>query len=530
MSETYDYIVVGSGSGGAVVAGRLSEDPGVSVLVLEAGGRSRPHMNVQVPAAFAKQFKTDLDWEFYTEPEPHLDGREIYQPRGKMLGGCSGMNAQMWVRGNRSDYDNWAKAGATGWSYDEVLPLYKRAEHHVLGPDEHHGGSGPLHIEYHRSLNPASEQLLDGMVETGLERIDNYNGERQEGVAEYQVTQKSGQRWTTYDGYLRPHRKRPNLTIRTGAFVRRVLLAGDVATGVEVEIDGTTRTVHAAKEVILAAGAYQTPQLLMLSGIGPADHLREHGIEVVVDNDHVGAHLMDHPLYCVNYETSATGTLFEAEKPKSLLQYLTTRKGLLTSNVGEVGGFFHTRDGDEAPYMQLIAGPVYFWQGGTVAYEESPVVCIGLSMVGAESEGRVSLASADPHDKPKVRHNYFAERSDMDAMVTGIERAREVFATNAVKGSIGKEVHPGPGVGAGRDEVEAEIRRNVTHTFHPSCTARMGTEDDGVLGADLRVHGVRGLRVVDASAMPRITHGNTHAPTVLIGEKAADMIRTGSRA
>ncbi|TSD99664.1 FAD-binding protein [Skermania sp. ID1734] len=522
---TFDYIVVGAGSGGAVVAGRLSENSSARVLLIEAGGSGR-HLNIQIPAAFSKQFKTKHDWEFYTEPEPHLNGRKIYQPRGKYLGGCSGMNAMIYIRGNRADYDGWAKAGAVGWSYDEVLPLFKRSEHNSRGANDFHGSTGPLYIEDPRSPNELSQRLVEAMAATGLPRNDDFNGSDQLGAGLYQLTQHRGQRWTTADGYVKPARKRDNFTVWTDTFVRRLQLDGDRVTGVEVERDGKREVVRADREVILAAGALNTPQLLMLSGIGPADHLREHNIAVVVDNPNVGSHLMDHPMYLVNYETTAKGTLAGAENPVQLLNYVLRRRGLLTSNIGEAGAFFHTRAGDDAPYMQFIAAPGYFWEHGFGKHAK-PAFAIGCSMVGAQSTGQVRLRSADPKDKAAVTFNYFAESDDMEAMVTGIERAREVAAAGPLAEFLGDEIHPGPKVSI-RAGIEEEVRRNVEHTYHPSCTARIGTDSDGVVDPELRVHGVRGLRVADASVFPTIPHGNTHAPTVMVGEKAAAMIAGSS--
>ncbi|KRB76982.1 hypothetical protein ASE01_09455 [Nocardioides sp. Root190] len=522
----FDHIVVGSGSGGAVLAGRLSEDPGVSVLVLEAGGRSRPNMNVQIPAAFAKLFHTKVDWGYESEPEPHLDGRRIYQPRGKMLGGTSGMNAMIYIRGNRADYDGWAKAGADGWSYDEVLPLFRRMESNSRGPSEFHGASGPQYVEDAPDPREGSRRLVEAMAETGMGRTDDFNGAQQEGASLYQRFTRRGQRWTTYDGYLAPHRKRPNLTITPNALVHRVVIESGRATGVVVRIDGELQTIRARRDVVLSAGAYNTPHLLMLSGIGPAAHLAEHGIETVVDNAHVGAHLMDHPMYMVNWDTSDKDNLAFAEKPAQLVKYLLGRKGMLTSNIGEAGAFFHTSVADDAPYMQMIGAPVYFWEHGAGTYD-GQALAIGLSMVGARSEGWVRLASADPERKPLVCNNYFEHPDDMRSMLDGIERAREVMAAKALRGRANHEIHPGASYGT-RAELEGAVRSGVEHTYHPSCTARMGVEGEGVLDANLRVRGVEGLRVVDASAMPKVTHGNTHAPTMLIGEKAADLIRSGS--
>jgi choline dehydrogenase-like flavoprotein len=490
-------------------------------------GRSRPNLNVQIPAAFNKQFKTDLDWEYYSEPEPQLNGRRIFQPRGKMLGGSSGMNAMIYIRGNRADYDGWAKAGATGWSYDEVLPLFRRSESNSRGASEFHGASGPQYVEDAVDPRNGSLALVEAMAEIGIGRTEDFNGAQQEGAGLYQRLTHRAQRWTTWDAFLAPHRKRPNLTITGGALVHRVLIENGTATGVVVRIGGQLRTIRANREVVLSAGAYNTPQLLMLSGIGPADHLAEHGIDVEVDNAHVGSHLMDHPMYMMNWDTSDPDNLADAEKPVQLLKYLLRRKGMLTSNIGEAGCFFHTSVEDDAPQMQMIGAPAYFREHGFLEHEGN-AIAIGLSLVGARSEGTVRLASDDPEAKARICNNYFDDPRDMTSMIDGIERAREVVQTRALSGSINYEIHPGARYTDSRKELEEAVRVGVDHTYHPSCTARMGTEDEGVLDASLRVYGVQGLRVADASAMPRVTHGNTHAPTILIGEKAAEMIRTGN--
>ncbi|MBE9372876.1 GMC family oxidoreductase N-terminal domain-containing protein [Saccharopolyspora sp. HNM0983] len=521
-TATFDYIVVGAGSAGAVAASRLSEDPSASVLLIEAGGTHR-HMNVRIPAAFSSQFKTKIDWDLHTEPEPNLDGRRIYHPRGKMLGGSSSMNAMIYVRGNRADYDGWAKAGATGWSYDELLPLFKRSEVNSRGAGKYHGGDGPLHVEDLRSPNPLSRMFVDAMVATGAARNDDFNGAEQEGAGLYQVTHHRGHRWTTADGYLIPASKRRNLTVLKHAHALRLRMSRQCVSGIDVEVNGQRQEYRCRREVVVSAGAFNTPQLLMLSGIGPADHLAAHDIDVVVDNPNVGAHLMDHPMYCVNFATTAKGTLAGAQSPAQLLNFVLRRRGLLTSNVGEGGAFVHTRQGDEAPAMQYLFAPGYFWKHGFTNYNE-PSFAIGCSLVGPKSRGTVRLRSSDPKERVAATFNYFDAPEDMDSMVDGIERARVVATTGELGKVVGKELHPGSALQT-RTELERAIRHDVEHTYHPACTARIGTERDGVVDHELRVHGVSGLRVADASVFPTIPHGNTHAPSVLAGEKVADLIR-----
>jgi choline dehydrogenase-like flavoprotein len=518
---SFDYIVVGAGSAGAVVAARLSESPGTTVLLIEAGG-SHKHLNVQVPAAFSKQFKSKLDWAYYSEPEEYLDGRRIFMPRAKMLGGCSSMNAMIYIRGNKADYDTWAKDGATGWSYDDVLPLFRKAENNSRGADEYHGDSGPLYVQDLRSPNELSRKFVEAMAATGLAANDDFNGAEQAGTGLYQVTQRRGMRWTTADGYISPARKRGNFHVLTNTQVLRVRIQNGVAVGVDAERDGKSRFIRASKEVILSAGAINTPQLLMLSGIGPADHLAGHGIPVIVDNPNVGDHYMDHPMVLIAMETTAKGTLHEAESPKWLLAYLTRRTGLLTSNIGEVGAFVHTRSGDAAPDMQYLGAPAYFYDHGFRTYP-APAAGIGCSLVGAKSTGHVRLRSGDPKDTPAITANYLKEPEDMQAVITAVERAREILTSAPLRGLMGKEIHPG-GDTTSRQALEKIIRREAEHTYHPACTARIGTESSGVVDPELRVHGVQRLRVADASVFPTIPHGNTNAPTVMTGEKAAIMI------
>ena len=518
---SYDYIVVGAGSAGAVVAARLAESADNKVLLIEAGGSHR-HMNVQVPAAFSRQFKTNLDWGYFSEPERYLGGRRIFMPRAKMLGGCSSMNAMIYIRGNRADYDTWAKDGATGWSYADVLPLFRKSENNSRGADDYHGADGPLYVQDLRSPNEMSLKLVEAITSTGVEANDDFNGAEQLGTGFYQVTQRRGMRWTTADGYINPARKRRNFNVLTNTVMLRVRIENGAAVGVEAERDGQRGFIRASKEVILSAGAINTPQLLMLSGIGPADHLAEHGISVIVDNPNVGDHYMDHPMCMINVETTASGTLDEAQSPTWLLTYLARRTGLLTSNIGEAGAFVHTRPGDAAPDMQYICAPGYFYDHGFRTYA-TPAVAIGCSLVGAQSTGHVKLRSGDPKDRPAITANYLKEAEDMQAMITAVERGREIFASVPLRGLVGREIHPG-GDTSSRQALDRIIRREVEHTYHPACTARIGAESGGVVDPQLRVHGVQRLRVADASVFPTIPHGNTHAPTVMAGEKAAIMI------
>jgi choline dehydrogenase-like flavoprotein len=519
--EMFDYVIVGSGSAGSLLAARLSEDPALSVCLIEAGGSDRA-LEVKIPAAFPKLFKTGRDWAYFSDPEPGLMGRRLFMPRGKMLGGSSSMNAMLFVRGNSEDYDGWAKQGATGWSYDEVLPSFREMEHFSRGADRYRGTGGPLHVTDHVSRTPITERLVAAAQEAGFAFNTDYNGARQEGVSYLQINQRRGRRWSAADAWLRPAMRRRNLTVLTGAHALRVVLHQQRAVAVAVGSEGAESLIRARREVILSAGAINTPQLLMLSGIGPGDHLAEHGIEVQVDNPNVGAHLQDHPFYLANWETSARGTLAEAEHPIQALRFLLRGNGLLTSTVAEATAFFRSRDGLPAPDLQFHFGAAYFHNHGFHKHPR-PAFAIAPTLVAPQSRGRVRLRSSDPLAVPSIVGNHLTDPADIAALAVGVERAREIAAQPAVRDIVGKELHPGPAV-TGRKAIEAELRRNTELIYHPTSTARMGSEATGVVDEQLRVHGVSGLRVVDASVFPAITRGNTNAPTYVVAHRGADLI------
>jgi choline dehydrogenase len=519
----HDYVIVGAGSAGCVLANRLSEDPETKVLLIEAGGRDR-HPNIKIPAAFAKQFRTKLDWDFNTEPEPHCAGRSLYMPRGKGLGGSSSMNAMLYVRGHPLDYEGWAAGGATGWGWDDIRPYFLRAEDNERGASEYHAVGGPLRVEDERSPRPLTGRFLAACEEAGIPRIDDYNGPEQDGASIAQVTQRRGRRWSTADGYLRPALKRPNLDVITGAQVLGVEHEGRCAIGVRYRARrGGDQIAYADAEVILAAGALASPHLLMLSGIGPAEQLREQGIEVAVDLPGVGENLQDHPAMSYVWEVPAGGSLADAEKPKALLEFLLRRTGPLTSTVAEAFAFVRSRPGLAQPNLQFHFGPAFFVNHGFDDYD-GHALTMGPVLVAPRSRGWVRLGSADPTEKPRILTNSLAEPEDAAAMVAGARLAREIVGQGPLAEVVGKEVLPGADIDS--DEgLEEDIRRRMELLYHPVGTCRMGTGEDAVVDPELRVRGVEGLRVIDASIMPTIVSGNTNAPVIAIAEKGADLIR-----
>ncbi|HEX8050705.1 MAG TPA: GMC family oxidoreductase N-terminal domain-containing protein [Solirubrobacterales bacterium] len=523
----HDYVVVGAGSAGCVLANRLSEDPSVRVLLIEAGRRDR-HPNIKIPAAFAKQFKTKLDWDLATEPEPHCDNRSLYIPRGKGLGGSSSMNAMLYVRGNPLDYDGWAAAGASGWSWSEVLPYFLRAEDNQRGASEYHATGGPLRVEDERSPRPLTGRFLAACAEAGIPRIADYNGPEQDGAALAQVTQRNGKRWSAADAYLRPALGRPNLEVVTGALVSGLEIEGGVARGVRYSRGrgGGEQLARAGREVILSAGAIASPQLLLLSGVGPADQLRGVGVPVVHDLPGVGENLQDHPYVSCVWDVPGGGSLLDAEKPKALLEYLLRRTGPLTSSVAEAFAFIRSRPGLPGPDLQFHFGPAYFVDNGFDEYD-GHAITTGPVLVKPRARGWVRLRSTDPSAKPRILTNSLSEQEDVEALAAGVHRAREIASTTPLAEVVGRELFPGPEVDTD-DAIVADIRRRAELLYHPVGTCRMGTGPDAVVAPDLRVHGLEGLRVVDASVMPLIPSGNTNAPTIMIAEKAADLIRSGA--
>ena len=527
----YDYVIVGAGSAGCVLADRLSRDPEVSVLVLEYGGNApwwdwRIHM----PAGLSEPMNgTTYNWDYRTEPEPNLANRRIHQPRGKVLGGSSAINGMAYVRGHARDYDRWAQDPALAhWSYADCLPYFRRAECHDRGADAYHGGDGPLYTETGKGWSPLYDAWIEAGRQAGYGYTADMNGERQEGVGPMQMTVHEGVRWSAYLAYLKPALARPNVTAVTGALTTKVVFDGTRAVGVQYARGGRSHAVRAARKVILAAGAINTPQLLMLSGVGAADHLRRHDIPVIADVPGVGTNYQDHLELYVQQACTQPVSLYRALHPinkvKIGLEWYLFRKGLGATNHFEAGGFIRSRAGVEHPDLQYHFLPMAIRYDGKAAAEGDGFQA-HVGPMRSRSRGSVSLRSADPREAPVIVGNYMSHDDDWREMRASVRLTREIFAQAAFDPYRGDEIAPGKDVRSDR-EIDEWVARHAESAYHPSCTCPMGGDPDAgaVVDGDTSVHGVDGLHVVDSSIFPTIPSGNLNAPTIMVAEKAADLI------
>lgn len=525
---TYDYVIVGAGSAGCVMANRLSEDPKTNVLLLEAGGKDG-NIWIKIPAGFTKTMDMPgVNWLFDSEPEESSGNRPIPIPRGRVLGGSSSINGMLYVRGQHRDYDGWAQLGNRGWSYDDVLPYFKKAENREGDASEYHGVGGPLNVADLRESHELLDAVIDAAETAGYPRNPDYNGATQDGFGYYQVTQKGGRRFSAADAYLHAVRGRPNLTVQTDAHTKRILFDGRRAVGVAYDRNGSEHEAKAEREVILCAGAVQSPQLLELSGVGPAELLREHGIEVVQELPGVGENYQDHYVTRMATRINRPFTLNETTRGLSLvggvLKYAVARQGDLTFPAGIVFGFVRTRPELESPDVQYHIAHASYKDSKKRIFDREPGLTISPCQLRPESRGTIHIGSGDPYAAPLIRPRFLTTKTDQDTLVAGMRIARQLTASDPLAGYCVAEVRPGLDCESD-DELLDYARHNGGTIYHPIGTCKMGSDPMAVVNDKLQVHGVERIRVVDASIMPTLTSGNTHAPTVMIAEKAADMIK-----
>ncbi|MEE4011109.1 choline dehydrogenase [Roseibium sp. FZY0029] len=528
MSDQFDFIIVGAGSAGCAMAYRLSEDPGNRVLVLEFGGTDVGPL-IQMPAALSYPMNMPLyDWGYASEPEPHLGGRRLATPRGKVIGGSSSINGMVYVRGHACDFDTWEEMGASGWGYRHVLPYYKRQEHSHGGQEDWRGTDGPLHVQRGTKWNPLFNAFKTAGEQAGYGVTADYNGERQEGFGDMEMTVHRGRRWSAANAYLKPALKRGNLTLVKGALVRRVLIEDKRAVGVEFETGGEIREAKAAREVILSASSINSPKILMQSGIGPASHLAEMGIDVVADRPGVGANLQDHLELYLQQACTQPITLYKHwnlfSKAVIGAQWLFLKQGLGASNQFESCAFIRSKAGVKYPDIQYHFLPFAVRYDGQAAAEGHGFQA-HVGPMRSKSRGRVKLTSSDPKAKPSILFNYMSHDDDWEDFRTCIRLTREIFGQEAFAPYRGKEIQPGDDVQSD-ESLNDFIREHVESAYHPCGTCRMGAKDDAmaVVDPECRVIGVDGLRVADSSIFPQITNGNLNAPSIMVGEKASDHI------
>ena len=534
--DSFDYVIVGAGSAGCVLANRLSANPAVKVALIEAGPSDQgwlAKLLINVPAGvFSTIGSPRYNWLFEYAADPKVNGgKPVFCPRGRVLGGSSAINGMIYIRGHRRDYDGWAAQGADGWAWKDVLPVFKKHENHEAGANAFHGAGGEFNVARQRDPHPINKALMAAAEELQLGRTPDFNGAEQDGFGYWDVNQRNGERLSSSRAFLEPAAGRPNLAIVTGALTRRVVIEGGRATGVEVSREGRTQIIGAAREVIVAAGAISSPQVLMLSGIGPGEELGRHGIEVALDLPGVGANLQDHQdvMLCwssprhtlYGYSLQALPWMIAAP-----FKYLFQRKGPFSTNTVESGGFVRSKPGLEQPDLQIILGPEYMNQNRSIPRGHG--FSFHVSLLQPKSRGRITLASADPAAKPVLQANFLSDEGgeDLEGLVRGFKMVRRLVNAPAMDAYRGEEVFPGPKVESD-DDIRDFTRSTLGTTFHPAGSCRMGKDAMAVVDPQLRVRGIAGLRVIDASVMPTVVSGNTNAPTIMIAEKGAEMILKG---